>query len=70
MNAIIHKGFEERHAYVDGVFGARIYFAENSSKRNQYVYGIGDSVFKISFKKLFCVVLGHNAFILFSFMWC
>lgn len=41
INAIIHKGFDERHAYIGGMFGAGIYFAENSSKSNQYVYGIG-----------------------------
>ncbi|KAF3850619.1 hypothetical protein F7725_012391 [Dissostichus mawsoni] len=36
INAIIHKGFHERHAYIGGMFGAGIYFAENSSKSNQY----------------------------------
>lgn len=41
INAIIQKGFDERHAYIGGMFGAGIYFAENSSKSNQYVYGIG-----------------------------
>ncbi|XP_041368600.1 poly [ADP-ribose] polymerase tankyrase-1-like [Gigantopelta aegis] len=41
LNAIVHKGFDERHAYIGGMFGAGIYFAENSSKSNQYVYGIG-----------------------------
>ncbi|RWS14907.1 Tankyrase-1-like protein [Dinothrombium tinctorium] len=41
VNAIIQKGFDERHAYIGGMFGAGIYFAENSSKSNQYVYGIG-----------------------------
>ncbi len=39
LNAIIQKGFDERHAYIGGMFGAGIYFAENSSKSNQYVYG-------------------------------
>lgn len=43
INAIIQKGFDERHAYIGGMFGAGIYFAENSSKSNQYVYGIGGS---------------------------
>ena len=38
---IIQNGFDERHAYIGGMFGAGIYFAENSSKSNQYVYGIG-----------------------------
>jgi tankyrase len=59
INAIVQKGFDERHAYIGGMFGAGtvsldtfveekylrvlvgIYFAENSSKSNQYVYGIG-----------------------------
>ncbi|XP_073238296.1 poly [ADP-ribose] polymerase tankyrase-1-like [Porites lutea] len=41
INAILQKGFDERHAYIGGMFGAGIYFAENSSKSNQYVYGIG-----------------------------
>ncbi|XP_077992722.1 poly [ADP-ribose] polymerase tankyrase-2-like [Glandiceps talaboti] len=41
INAIVNKGFDERHAYIGGMFGAGIYFAENSSKSNQYVYGIG-----------------------------
>lgn len=40
VNSIIQKGFDERHAYIGGMFGAGIYFAENSSKSNQYVYGI------------------------------
>ncbi|XP_065828038.1 poly [ADP-ribose] polymerase tankyrase-1-like [Oscarella lobularis] len=41
VNAIVQKGFDERHAYIGGMFGAGLYFAENSSKSNQYVYGIG-----------------------------
>ena len=41
INAIVNKGFDERHAYIGGMFGAGIYFAEDSSKSNQYVYGIG-----------------------------
>ncbi len=41
INAIIQKGFDERHAYIGGMFGAGIYFAEHSSKSNQYVFGIG-----------------------------
>jgi tankyrase len=43
INAIIQKGFDERHACLLGFFGAGIYFAENSSKSNQYVYGINGS---------------------------
>ena len=35
--------FGYRHAYIGGLFGAGIYFAEHSSKSNQYVYGIGGS---------------------------
>ena len=56
VQAIVQKGFDERHAYIGGMFGAGIYFAEHSSKvnnnwisifwhvkfqSNQYVYGIG-----------------------------
>ncbi|KAL0269313.1 UNVERIFIED_CONTAM: hypothetical protein PYX00_007096 [Menopon gallinae] len=41
INAIVRKGFDERHAYMGGMFGAGIYFAEHSSKSNQYVYGMG-----------------------------
>ncbi|XP_052772153.1 poly [ADP-ribose] polymerase tankyrase-1-like isoform X2 [Mya arenaria] len=41
LQTIVQKGFDERHAYIGGMFGAGIYFAENSSKSNQYVYGIG-----------------------------
>ncbi|XP_026743919.1 tankyrase isoform X2 [Trichoplusia ni] len=41
INAIVQKGFDERHAYIGGMFGAGIYFAEHSSKSNQYVYGFG-----------------------------
>jgi len=41
IQAIAQKGFDERHAYIGGMFGAGIYFAEHSSKSNQYVYGIG-----------------------------
>lgn len=61
INAIVQKGFDERHAYIGGMFGAGninylsttiyliiifytfsgLYFAENSSKSNQYVYGLG-----------------------------
>ena len=41
IHYIIHNGFDERHAYIGGMFGAGIYFAEHSSKSNQYVWGIG-----------------------------
>uniref|UniRef100_A0A0R3WQE0 Poly [ADP-ribose] polymerase n=1 Tax=Hydatigena taeniaeformis TaxID=6205 RepID=A0A0R3WQE0_HYDTA len=41
LHSIVTRGFDERHAYIGGMFGAGIYFAENSSKSNQYVYGIG-----------------------------
>lgn len=44
INAIVQKGFDERHAYIGGMFGAGIYFAEHSSKSNQYVYGIGGGI--------------------------
>ncbi len=35
LHSIVTKGFDERHAYIGGMFGAGIYFAENSSKSNQ-----------------------------------
>lgn len=44
INAIVQKGFDERHAYIGGMFGAGIYFAEHSSKSNQYVYGMGGGI--------------------------
>ncbi|KAH8384004.1 hypothetical protein KR009_011649 [Drosophila setifemur] len=44
INAIVQRGFDERHAYIGGMFGAGIYFAEHSSKSNQYVYGIGGGI--------------------------
>lgn len=41
IDEIQYKGFDERHAQSDGMFGAGIYFAEHSSKSNQYVFGFG-----------------------------
>ncbi|VEL31071.1 unnamed protein product [Protopolystoma xenopodis] len=38
LQAIVMKGFDERHAYIGGMFGAGIYFAENSSKSNQQLF--------------------------------
>jgi len=35
VQAIVNNGFDERHAYFGGMFGAGIYFAEDSSKSNQ-----------------------------------
>jgi tankyrase len=40
VHNIIQNGFDERHACSTGMFGAGIYFAHDSSKSNQYVYGI------------------------------
>lgn len=37
IQAIVNRGFDERHAYIGGMFGAGIYFAENSSKSNQVI---------------------------------
>ncbi|CAG0880158.1 unnamed protein product [Darwinula stevensoni] len=56
INAIVQKGFDERHAYIGGMFGAGIYFAENSSKSNQYVYGIGGGTGCPSHKDRSCYV--------------
>ncbi|XP_059386139.1 poly [ADP-ribose] polymerase tankyrase-2-like [Carassius carassius] len=78
VNAIIHKGFDERHAYMGGMFGAGIYFAENSSKSNQYVYGIGGgtgcplhkdrSCYMCQRHLLFCRVTLGKSFLQFSAM--
>ncbi|MGH0119707.1 UNVERIFIED_CONTAM: hypothetical protein FKN15_058660 [Acipenser sinensis] len=78
VNAIIHKGFDERHAYIGGMFGAGIYFAENSSKSNQYVYGIGGgtgcpvhkdrSCYICQRHLLFCRVTLGKSFLQFSAM--
>uniref|UniRef100_A0A8C8D3C5 Poly [ADP-ribose] polymerase n=1 Tax=Oncorhynchus tshawytscha TaxID=74940 RepID=A0A8C8D3C5_ONCTS len=78
INAIIHKGFDERHAYIGGMFGAGIYFAENSSKSNQYVYGIGGgtgcpthkdrSCYVCHRQLLFCRVTLGKSFLQFSAM--
>uniref|UniRef100_A0A8C9NXZ1 Poly [ADP-ribose] polymerase n=1 Tax=Serinus canaria TaxID=9135 RepID=A0A8C9NXZ1_SERCA len=78
VNAIIHKGFDERHAYIGGMFGAGIYFAENSSKSNQYVYGIGGgtgcpihkdrSCYVCHRQLLFCRVTLGKSFLQFSAM--
>ncbi|KAK1793872.1 hypothetical protein P4O66_010697 [Electrophorus voltai] len=78
VNAIIHKGFDERYAYIGGMFGAGIYFAENSSKSNQYVYGIGGgtgcplhkdrSCYMCQRHLLFCRVTLGKSFLQFSAM--
>ncbi|KAI9534315.1 hypothetical protein NQZ68_014723 [Dissostichus eleginoides] len=78
INAIIHKGFHERHAYIGGMFGAGIYFAENSSKSNQYVYGMGGgtgcpthkdrSCYLCHRQMLFCRVTLGKSFLQFSAM--
>uniref|UniRef100_A0A671KRW8 Poly [ADP-ribose] polymerase n=1 Tax=Sinocyclocheilus anshuiensis TaxID=1608454 RepID=A0A671KRW8_9TELE len=78
VNAIIHKGFDERHAYIGGMFGAGIYFAENPSKSNQYVYGIGGgtgcplhkdrSCYMCQRHLLFCRVTLGKSFLQFSVM--
>ncbi|GIY15533.1 poly polymerase tankyrase-2 [Caerostris extrusa] len=78
INAIVQKGFDERHAYIGGMFGAGIYFAENSSKSNQYVYGIGGgtgcplhkdrSCYICQRQLLFCRVTLGKSFLQFSAM--
>jgi len=37
IELILQSGFDERYSSVNGMFGPGIYFAENSSKSNQYV---------------------------------
>lgn len=56
INAIVQRGFDERHAYIGGMFGAGIYYAEHSSKSNQYVYGIGGGIGCPSHKDKSCYV--------------
>ncbi|XP_033632864.1 poly [ADP-ribose] polymerase tankyrase-1-like [Asterias rubens] len=78
INAIVNKGFDERHAYIGGMFGAGIYFAEDSSKSNQYVYGIGGgtgcpahkdrSCYICHRQIVFCRVTLGKAFLQFSAM--
>ena len=51
---IIERGFDERHASVCGMFGAGIYFAENSSKSNQYVHGLGGASGCVEHKQRNC----------------
>ncbi|UJR37371.1 hypothetical protein I4U23_030079 [Adineta vaga] len=56
LHSIMNKGFDERHASITGMFGAGIYFAENSSKSNQYIYGIGGGNGCISHKDKSCYI--------------
>lgn len=68
INAIVQKGFDERHAYIGGMFGAGIYFAEHSSKSNQYVYGIGGGIGCPSHKDKSCYVCPrYNILLLYFF---
>lgn len=41
INKIQTQGFDERFAQRNGMFGAGLYFAEHSSKSNQYTFGFG-----------------------------
>ncbi|CAF2178024.1 unnamed protein product [Rotaria magnacalcarata] len=76
LHSIMHKGFDERHASITGMFGAGIYFAENSSKSNQYIYGIGGgngcalhtnkSCYLCSRQMLLCRVCLGRSFLQFS----
>jgi len=78
LQAIAQKGFDERHAYIGGMFGAGIYFAEHSSKSNQYVYGIGGgtgcpqhkdrSCYQCQRQLLLCRVALGKSFLQFSAM--
>ncbi len=56
LPTIVQKGFDERHAFIGGMFGAGIYFAEESSKSNQYCYGIGGGTGCIDHKDKSCYV--------------
>ncbi|XP_028966676.1 poly [ADP-ribose] polymerase tankyrase-1 [Galendromus occidentalis] len=76
--AIVQKGFDERLSYIGGMFGAGIYFAENSSKSNQYVYGYcggsgcpahkNRSCYQCPRQMLMCRVTLGKAFLQFSAM--
>ncbi|KAF4518998.1 hypothetical protein B566_EDAN009761, partial [Ephemera danica] len=37
---IVKRGFDERHASKEGMYGAGVYFAQHSSKSNQYAFGL------------------------------
>lgn len=41
IESIQNYGFDERYAQRNGMFGAGVYFADHSSKSNQYVFGWG-----------------------------
>ncbi|KAH8853078.1 Tankyrase-1 [Schistosoma japonicum] len=60
LQSIVMKGFDERYAYIGGMFGAGIYFAENSSKSNQYVYGIGGGAGCPAHKSRSCYVCSRQ----------
>ncbi|KTG03847.1 hypothetical protein cypCar_00002485 [Cyprinus carpio] len=73
-----HNHANERMLFHGGMFGAGIYFAENSSKSNQYVYGIGGgtgcplhkdrSCYMCQRHLLFCRVTLGKSFLQFSAM--
>uniref|UniRef100_A0A8C0J0F7 Poly [ADP-ribose] polymerase n=1 Tax=Chelonoidis abingdonii TaxID=106734 RepID=A0A8C0J0F7_CHEAB len=77
-NVIRQTTSQKLHAYIGGMFGAGIYFAENSSKSNQYVYGIGGgtgcpthkdrSCYICHRQMLFCRVTLGKSFLQFSTM--
>ena len=67
LNSILRRGFDERYSCISGMFGAGIYFAEHSSKSNNYVYGLnggdgGQNPYTTPRQMLLChVTLGRQA---------
>lgn len=53
IDKIQNQGFDERYAQRNGMFGAGIYFAEHSSKSNQYTFGWGQGCEKHKNKTCF-----------------
>lgn len=47
------EGFDQRYAKTKGMFGAGLYFAEHSSKSNQYTFGLGQGCKKHSDKSCY-----------------
>ena len=43
MDAVCKFGFDPRHCNLEGMFGAALYFAEDSSKSNQYTHAVSCS---------------------------
>lgn len=62
IHSIVQKGFDERHSYIGGMFGAGIYFAENSSKSNQYAFGLGSNGCSVHHDRSCYICVRHMLF--------